>query len=148
MSQIGEDPVLYFRDNDAPTIMDLLDPVQLFIPAPVLSNVNRSKVVESLRDDKPKTVTILAEIFETSLDTMKNFESALLSAQMIPDDVQPIQILLLEDILFSEFNIDMEDFKQTVMHHRLLEDQIFVNQIKDGIQQVQEYFQDKFPDEE
>ena len=99
----------------------------------MLSNVNRSKVVESLRDDKPKTVTILAEMFETSLDTMKSFESALLSAQMTPDDVQPVQILLLEDILFSEFNIDMEDFKQTVMHHRLLEDQIFVNQIKDGI---------------
>ena len=46
---------------------------------------------------------------------------------MTLDDVQPIQILLLEDILFSDFNLDIEDFKQTVMHHRLLEDQIFVN---------------------
>lgn len=52
---------------------------------------------------------------------------------MTPDDVQPIQILLLEDILNSQFQLDMEDFKQTVMHHRLLEDQIFVNQVKDGI---------------
>ena len=52
---------------------------------------------------------------------------------MTLDDVQPIQILLLEDILFSDFNLDIEDFKQTVMYHRLLEDQIFVNQIKDGI---------------
>ena len=145
MSGLGEDPILYFRDNDIPTVMDLLDPVQMFIPAPALSNVNRSKIADSLLNDKPRTVQILADIFETSLDTMKNFEEALLSAQMTPDDVQPIQILLLEDILFSEFNIDMEDLKQTVIHHRLLEDQIFVSQIKDGIQQVQEYFQDKFP---
>ena len=78
MAALGEDPIMYFRDGDAPTVMDLLDPVQLFIPAPVLSNVNRSKVVESLRDDKAKTASILAEIFETSLDTMKNFETALI----------------------------------------------------------------------
>ena len=65
---------------------------------------------------------------------MKNFETALIqTAQMTPDDVQPIQILMLEDILSSDFDMDIEDFKQTVMHHRLLEDQIFVNQIKDGI---------------
>jgi len=56
MSALGEDPILYFRDGDAPTIMDLLDPVQLFIPAPVLSNVNNSKVPDHLRDDKAKTV--------------------------------------------------------------------------------------------
>jgi len=64
MGGLSEDPILYFRDGDAPTILDLLDPVQIFIPAPVLSNVNRSKVVENLRDDKGKTVTILAEIME------------------------------------------------------------------------------------
>ena len=133
MAGLGEDPILYFRDDDAPTIMDLLDPVQMFIPAPVLSNINRSKVVESLMNDKAKTVTILAEVFESSHDTLKNFESALLSAKMTPDDLQPIQILMIEDILFTDFNMDIEDFKQSVMHHRLLEDQIFVGQIKDGI---------------
>lgn len=140
MTSLGEDPILYFRDGDAPTIMDLLDPVQLFIPAPVLSNINNSKVPDSLRDDKAKTVQVLAEIFESSLDTMKSFEQALLSAQMTADDVQPVQLLMLEDILFSDFSLDFEDFKQAVMHHRLLDDQIFVNQIKDGCQQVQEYF--------
>ena len=49
------------------TIIDLLDPVQVFIPAPVLSNVNRSKVVDRLKDDKVKTVEILAELMESSL---------------------------------------------------------------------------------
>lgn len=78
---------MYFRDGDMPTILDILDPVQLFIPAPLLSNVNNSKVIESLRDDKPKTVTILAETMESSLDIMKEFESALLSVQMTPDEV-------------------------------------------------------------
>ena len=78
---------MYFRDGDMPTILDILDPVQLFIPAPLLSNVNNSKVIESLRDDKPKTVTILAETMESSLDIMKEFESALLSVQMVPEEV-------------------------------------------------------------
>lgn len=27
MAGLGEDPILWFRENDAPTIMDLLDPV-------------------------------------------------------------------------------------------------------------------------
>lgn len=43
-------------------------------------------------------------------------------------------MILLEDILFAEHDIDFEDFKQTVMKHRLLEDQIIVGQIKDGLQ--------------
>lgn len=42
ISQLGEEPILYFRDGDAPTILDFLDHVQIFIPAPVLSNVNAS----------------------------------------------------------------------------------------------------------
>lgn len=78
---------MYFRDGDMPTILDILDPVQLYIPAPVLSNVNNSKIIESLREDKPKTVTILAETMESSLDVMKDFESALLSVQMVPEEV-------------------------------------------------------------
>ena len=74
LSALGEDVVMYFRDGEAPTIMDLLDPVQIFIPAPVLSNMPRAKVVEDLQDNKPRTVTILAEALESSLDTMKSFE--------------------------------------------------------------------------
>ena len=77
---LAEDPILYFRDGDMPTILDILDPVQLFIPAPILSNINRSKVIDSLQNDKGKTVTILAELMESSLDIMKDFESALISA--------------------------------------------------------------------
>ena len=73
----------------------------MFIPAPVLSNINRSKVVDSLLNDKAKTVEILAEIFESSHDTLKSFDNDLLSAQMRPDDLQPIQILMIEDILFA-----------------------------------------------
>ena len=73
----------------------------MFIPAPVLSNINRSKVVDSLLNDKAKTVEILAEIFESSHDTLKLFETNLLLAIMKPDDLQAIQNLLLEDILFS-----------------------------------------------
>ena len=90
MAGIEEDPVMYYRDGEMPTILDIIDPVQLFIPAPVLSNINRSKVVESLANDKAKVVEILAEIMETSLTVMKDFESALISAQLKPDDVQPI----------------------------------------------------------
>ena len=148
LGSFAQEPILYFRDGEVPTLMDFLDPVQVFIPAPVLSNVNRSKVVVNLLNDKPRTVTILAEALETSLDIMKGFEQELLQAELIADLVQPVQLLALEDILFNQHQIDMEDFKQTVMHHRILEDQMIVKHISDAIRQVQEYFSDKFPDQE
>ena len=128
--------------------MDHLDHVQMFIPAPVLSNVNASKVVESLANDKQKTVTILAEALESSLDWMKSCETELLAGEMKPEQVQAVQMLVVEDIIFKEHNIDFEDFKQTVMAHRLLEDLMIGGQIRDGFQQVKEYYQDKFPDDE
>jgi len=79
---LGMEPIMYFRDGDMPTILELLDPVQLLIPAPVLSNVNRSKVIESLKEDKPKTVTILAEALESSLDFMKEVQDELMAGEM------------------------------------------------------------------
>ena len=78
---------MYMREGDAPTIMDILDPVQLLIPAPVLSNINRSKVIDSLLNDKPKTVTILAEALESSLLEMKSHEQELLSCKFTPEEV-------------------------------------------------------------
>ena len=56
MSGLGEDPIMYFRDNEAPTVSVYLTPVQFLTPAPALSNLNRSKVVESLADDKDQTI--------------------------------------------------------------------------------------------
>jgi len=41
---------------------------------------------------------------------------------------------VLEDLLFKEHGFDIEDFKQTVMYHKLLEDQLIVKHISDGIQ--------------
>ena len=145
-ANLSSEPIMYCRKDDMPSLLDLLDPVQILIPAPALSNVNKSKVVESLADDKQKTVAILAEILEGSLDKMKQFEDAILGVGLKDDFVQPIQLLLMEDILYKEYQIDFEDFKQTVMKHELLKDQLIVNQIKDGLQQVQEYFQDKLTD--
>ena len=55
-----------------------------------------------------------------------------------------MHLLLIEDILFCEFNYDYEDFKRTVMHHDLLKDQIIVGQIGDALMQTQEFFEDKF----
>ena len=52
MANLACDPIMYYRDNDMPSLLDMLDPVQILIPAPSLSNVNRSKVVESLAEDK------------------------------------------------------------------------------------------------
>ena len=74
MGNLSSDPIMYFRDGEAPTILDLLDSAQVFIPAPVLSNVNNSKIVESLREDKAKTAAILAELMEGSHNAMKDFE--------------------------------------------------------------------------
>ena len=110
-SQLGEEPILYFRDDDAPTILDFLDHVQILIPAPVLSNVNASKVVESLANDKQKTVTILAQALESSLEWMKSCEQELLAGELNPDFVQAVQLLAVEDTIFKEHDIDLEDFK-------------------------------------
>lgn len=84
---VGADTIMYMREGEAPTILDIMDPVQLLIPAPVLSNINRSKVIESLLNDKPKTVTILAEALESSLLEMKSHEQELLASKFTPEEV-------------------------------------------------------------
>jgi len=87
VSMLGAESIMYMRDDDASTILDGLDPVQLLIPAPALSNINASKVIESLKEDKPKTVTILAEALESSLDFLKGAGDMLLAGQMRAEQV-------------------------------------------------------------
>ena len=132
---------MYFRDNEMPTVMDVLDPVQIFIPSPSLSNISSSRVLEHLSDQKEQTVTVLTEVMEASANTMKEYDSVI--RDISSEEVQPLQLLLIEDILFTEFNFDLEDFKRTVMHHNLLASQMLVGQIRDATQQVMEYFEDR-----
>ena len=141
---LDEDTTIHFRDNDAITIAQYLDAIQVFIPAPVTEGHNESKLLQTLADDKAKLVTILAEVLEASANTMKEYEDILVGMKLRQDELQPMHLLLIEDILFGEFNFDFEDFKQTVMHHELLKDQLITGQIGDALMQTQEYFQEKF----
>ena len=61
---------------------------------------------------------------EASANTMREYENLLVKVRQ--EELQPLQLLLVEDILRGEFNFELEDFKHTVMHHKLLEDQIMV----------------------
>ena len=56
--------MIYLRENEEPTIIDRLDPVQLLIPVP-----KYSKKIEEL--DKSKTLTILNEILNATSNTLK-----------------------------------------------------------------------------
>jgi hypothetical protein len=60
--------------------------------------------------------------------------------------LQPLFHILVEDILWTEFHFDFEDYKQTIMHHRILEDQSLVSQIFEIEQDLNEYFEDGFAD--
>ena len=85
-------------------------------------------------------VKVLAEVLEASSDTLRDYEEALAGQQLRVFEIQPLQLFLIEDILSSEFKFEFEDFKMTIMHHRLLDDQIIVGQIGDAFMQTQEYF--------
>ena len=85
MSGLGEDPIMYFRDNEAPTVSIHLTPVQFLTPAPILSNLNRSKVVESLANDREQTIQIGTQILQQSIELVQSFEADLLTAKMSDD---------------------------------------------------------------
>ena len=79
---LEEDPIMYFRDGEAPTIVDYLDAVQVFIPAPITQGYNESKVLEHLANDKPKVVTVLAEVLEASSDTLREYCDVLIGMKL------------------------------------------------------------------
>ena len=81
-SELEEDTTINFRDNDAITIAQYLDAIQVFIPAPVIEGYNESKVLQALADDKAKLVTILAEVLEASANTMKEYEDILVGMKL------------------------------------------------------------------
>ena len=71
-----------FRDNEAPTLMDHLDQIQVFIPAPTIEGYNEATVIEHLANDKPKVVTILAEVLEASASTLRQYEQVLVDMKL------------------------------------------------------------------
>ena len=79
---LEEDPIMYFRDDEALTIMDHLDAIQVLIPAPVTEGYNESKVLEHLADDKQTVVTVLAEVLEASSDTLKEYCDVLVEMKL------------------------------------------------------------------
>ena len=77
----------------------------------MIDGYNESKLIDTLADDKAKLVTILAEVLEASANTMRENEDILVDMKLRQDELQPMHLFLIEDILFSEFNFDFEDFK-------------------------------------
>lgn len=85
---------------------------------------NSSSPLEDLARDR--AITILNEILNAASNTLKEHKAFI---KVRKDQLQYIFHFLAEDILFDEFNIDFEDFKSTVILHKILEDQSIVDQI-------------------
>ncbi len=111
---------MYFRDSGV-TIIDAIDPLQLLIPTPVTSNQ-----LEDLPRDK--AIIILNEVLNAASNTLKEYKDHI---KVRKDQLQYIYHFLAEDILFDEFNYDFEDFKSTIILHKILEDQSIVDQIQE-----------------
>lgn len=62
---------------------------------------------------------------------------------------QPLYHFVIEDVLWMEYNIDFEDFKQTIMNYGVLVDEDeygLVKMIYDADKDVENFFSDKFID--
>ena len=134
--ELDEDMFMHFREGAGPTILEQLDPVQFLIPTP-----ETSKVIPDL--ERGKTIKILNEILNAGSRTIKEYQSQL---GLNRDQLQPLYHILVEDILWTEFRFDFEDFKQTIMSHRILEDPSIVQQIFEIEQDLSEHFEDDFAD--
>lgn len=53
---------------------------------------------------------------------------------------------MVEDILWTEFRFDFEDFKQTIMHFHVLDDPSIVQQIFEMEQDLFDFFEENFED--
>ena len=132
--ELDEDQFLYFREGQE-TIAESLDPVQFFIPTP-----DSSQAIPDL--DKQKSILILNEVFNAASNTIKDYKEHLVDLQRA--QLQPLFHTLAEDILWTEFKFDAEDFKQTVMNHHVLTDQGIVQQIFEIEQDLEEFFSEQF----
>jgi hypothetical protein len=110
--ELEEEQFIHFREGGLSSIIENMDPVQFLMPTP-----ETSKVLDIL--DRSKTMIILNEILNAGSKTIKEFKP-LFTIQS--NQLQPLFHILVEDIVFDEFHFDFEDFKQTIMHHRILED--------------------------
>ena len=117
--ELDEEQFLYFRDGQT-TIVDSLDPVQFLIPTP-----ETSKDIPDL--PKQKLMIILNEVLNAASRTLKDYSDYI--ADLDPGQLQPLFHTLAEDILWTEFKYDFEDFKQTIMSLRVLTDDSIVRQI-------------------
>ena len=51
-AKLDEDQVVFFR-NDEETLLDIMDPIQVFIPAPIVTGLtDKAKPLEHLTSDK------------------------------------------------------------------------------------------------
>ena len=87
---------------------------------------------------KEKVMIILNEVLNASSRTLKDYSEYL--ADLEPTCIQPLFHTLAEDILWSEFHYDFEDFKQTLMTHRVLTDDSIVRQIFEIEQDLDSHF--------
>ncbi|CDW71999.1 UNKNOWN [Stylonychia lemnae] len=132
--EINPDQFMYLRDQGSLTILEHLDPIQFLIPVPV-----SSKIIEEL--DKTKALTILNEILNAAANAMKENKDII---KVKKEQLQQIYHFLAEDILWMEFGMDFEDFKFTLMHHKVLVDQSIVSQLSEFNEDLFNFFDGDF----
>ena len=100
-------PFIYQRTPEEPTIVEYIDPIQFMIPTP-----KTSKVIDVMEKDLCRD--LLKHIISVSSKKIKDNQEVV---KIKRNQLQPLYHFLIEDMLWLDYDIDLEDFKQTVMFH-------------------------------
>ena len=100
-------PFIYQRTPEEPTIVEYIDPIQFMIPTP-----KTSKVIDVMEKDLCRD--LLKHIITVSSKKIKDNQEVV---KIKRNQLQPLYHFLIEDMLWLDYDIDLEDFKQTVMFH-------------------------------
>ncbi len=126
------------RPNGDPTIVDSCDPVQFMIPTP-----KTSQIIQTM--DKNLCKQILSWVIPLSFAKVQENQAKI---NLKKNQLQPLYHLLIEDLLWLEHELDFEDYKQTVMHHGILDEDNYalVKMIDDTDQEIHNFLADRISD--
>ena len=138
---LDENQFMYYREGDkrlaSPlTIVENLDPIQFLMPYQYGQDVDLKKVTEAGKD---KLLEMVNEVLNLASVKLKEYAQnpALkdnndeIFEDFDQDIIQPLYILLVEDILFAMHGHKLNTIKLSLMHFDLLKDALLLQQITD-----------------
>jgi hypothetical protein len=133
---IDTEAFLYKRENGDETIIQSLDPVQFMIPEP-----KKSKTIEAM--EKELTTQLLQSLMQSTVTKIKDNQD---DVKVKRSEFQGLYHFVMEDMLWTEYKVDFEDFKSTVMHHGILSEDNYkvAMQIEEDYQELLKFFETRF----